>query len=118
MHKMLAVLALLPSLSLADTVVASPGGGQSSEWTVTNSAGGSTLTNLSGRRALLLQNQGPNAIYCTFDGQAPLATGALGYKIDPGSSFSAAVAATVTVKCIAASAAQVTTAATQVVELR
>jgi hypothetical protein len=114
----LALLALLPSLALADTVVASPGQGQSSEWLVTNNAGGSTLTNFSARRALLLQNLGPNAIYCTFDGQAPLATGALGYKIDAGSSFSAAVAATVTVRCIAASAAQVTTAATQVVELR
>lgn len=119
MKKIVVVLALLVCLpALADVVVASPGGGKSSEWTVTNAAGGSTLTNLSFRRALLLQNLGPNAIYCTFDGQNPLATGALGFKIDSGATFSAAAADTVTVKCIAATAAQVTTAATQVVELR
>jgi hypothetical protein len=119
MRKLLALAFLFPLVALADTVtVDSPYGGQSSEWLVTNGAGGSTLTNYSLRKALLLQNLGPNAIFCTFDGQAPLATGALGYKIDAGSSFSAAIGPTVTVKCIAASAAQVTTAATQVVELR
>lgn len=118
MKKLLLLVLLLPTLAAADVVVASPGAGQSSEWLVTNAAGGSTLTNLPTRRALLLQNLGPNAIYCTFDGQAPLATGALGYKIDSGASFSAAIWSTVVVKCIAATAAQVTTAATQVVELK
>ena len=118
MLKMLAVLALLPSLALAAVTVDSPYAAQSSEWLVTNNAGGSTLTNLAERKALLLQNLGPNALYCTFDGQAPLSTGALGFKIDPGATFSAAIGPSVTVKCIAASAAQVTTAATQVVELK
>lgn len=119
MRRYLALLLILPGLALAGTVVESPGNGRSSEWLVTNAAGGSTLpATFTGRKALLLQNLGPNAIYCTFDNQAPLATGALGFKIDPGSTFSAAVADTVTVKCIAASAAQLTTAATQVVELR
>ena len=119
MRKLLLLALVLPALAYADTVtVDAPYGGQSSEWLVTNSAGGSTLTNYSLRKALLLQNLGPNAIYCTFDGQSPLATGALGYKIDAGASFSAAIGPTVTVKCIAATAAQVTTAATQVVELR
>lgn len=118
MKKLALLLAVIPVLVLAATVVESPGGGKSQEWLVTNAAGGSTLTNLTYRKALLLQNQGPNSIYCTFDGQAPLATGALGYRIDSGAQFSAAVADTVTVKCIAATAAQLTTAATQVVELR
>ena len=118
LRKILVLAVLLPLPALADVVVASPGAAQSSEWLVTNAAGGSTLTNFASRRSLVLQNLGPNAIYCTFDGQAPLATGALGYKIDAGSSFSAAVGPTVTVNCIAATAAQVTTAATQVLELK
>lgn len=118
MTRYLALLLLLPSLALADSVVAGAGDAQTSEWLVTNAAGGSTLTSLSGRRALYLANYGPNAIYCTFGAQVPLATGALGIKIDPGATFSVAASATVTVKCIAASAAQLTTAATQVVELR
>ena len=118
MKKLIVALALLPTLALADSVVAGAGDAKTSEWLVTNGAGGSTLTSLAGRRALLLSNYGPNAIYCTFGPYVPLSTGALGIKIDPGSTFSAAVAETVTVKCIAASAAQLTTAATQVVELR
>ncbi len=118
MKKFILVALLLPLSALAEVVVASPGAAQSSEWLVTNAAGGSTLTNFAARRSLVLQNLGPNAIYCTFDGQAPLTTGALGYKIDAGASFSAAIGPTVTVRCIAATAAQVTTAATQVLELK
>ena len=120
MRKLIVALfvALVAVPAAADVVVAAMGNGKSSEWLVTNAAGGSTLANLAGRRAILLQNLGPNAIYCTFDGQNPLATGALGYKLDPGGTLSAAAYSTVTVKCIAATAAQVTTAATQVVELQ
>ena len=115
---LLLVMLALPAVAAADVVVASPGAGQSSEWLVTNAAGGSTLTNWPTRRALLLQNRGPNSIFCTFDGQAPLADGSLGYEIVAGESFSAAVWSTVTVRCIAAVAGQLTTAATQVVELK
>jgi hypothetical protein len=113
-----ALLLTLAVPALADTAIVSPGGGKTSEWTVSNAAGGSTFTALSGRRAIELQNLGPNAIYCTVDGQAPLATGALGRKIDAGATWSLTAADTVTIKCIAASAAQVTTAATQVTELK
>ena len=119
MKKIAAVLALCIALpALADSVVAGAGDAKTSEWLVTNTAGGSTLTSLSARRAILLANYGPNAIYCTFGPYTPLATGALGIKIDAGATFSVAAAETVTVRCIAATAAQVTTAATQVVELR
>ena len=119
MKKLALILALLtPVLGAADVVVVSPGGGKNQEWLVTNAAGGSTLTNFTYRKSVMLQNLGPNAIYCTFDGQTPVATGALGYKIESGVSFSAAVSDNVTVKCIAATAAQLTTAATQVLELR
>lgn len=116
------IAALFVGIALAASAwayvdVGGMGVGQTSEWLVTNAAGGSTLTNLTARRALYLQNLGPNAIYCVFGTQTPLATGAMGIKIDPGSSFSISATDNVPVKCIAASAAQVTTAATQVVEL-
>lgn len=94
-------------------------GGKTSEWLVTNAAGGSTLTGFRNRKAVELQNLGPNAIYCTVDGQAPLATGALGRRIDAsGGTWTLDAGSGITIKCIAATAAQVSGAATQVTELR
>jgi hypothetical protein len=96
------------------------GGALNREVLVLNTAtyvpGGATHTPLANRRSILLQNLGPQPIYCTIDGQAPLATGALGIRILPGESWSPSVA-TVAVRCIS-SASQLTTAATQVVEVR
>ena len=100
-----------------EVMAAGSASGKTSEWLVTNGAGGSTLTNFANRRVLELQNLGPNAIFVTIDGQAPLATGALGRKIDPGTTWAVMANAGVVVKAIAATAAQVTTAATQVTEL-
>lgn len=119
MRKIVSLVALCLALpASAGIVLESPGNGKTQEWLVTNAAGGSTLTNLAGRKAVELQNLGPNAIYCTVDGQNPLATGALGRKIDAGSTWSLSASDNVTIKCIAAAAAQLTTAATQVTELR
>lgn len=95
------------------------GTGKTTEWVVTNAAGGSSFTiGLGGRRAVEFQNLGPNAIYCTVGGETPLATGALGRKIDAGATWSLSASSAVTLRCIAATAAQVTGAATQVTELR
>ena len=119
MRRLLAILAAasLPITALADVVVAVPGNGKTSEVLVLTSAA-VTLTSFSARRAFELQNLGPNAIYCTVDGQTPLKTGALGRRIDPSSTWAMNAADTITVKCIAATAAQVTTAATQFTEIR
>jgi hypothetical protein len=119
--KKIAILAVIACFSFsahAGTVVESPGGGKSSEWAVTNGAGGSTLTALSGRKAVELQNLGPNAIFCTVDGQAPTADSKLGRKIESGATWALNAADTVSIKCIAATAAQSTGAATLVTELR
>ena len=95
--------------------------GRTSEVCVTNAAGGTDVpaSGFSNRKAIELQNLGPNAIYCTVDGQDPLSTGALGHKIDPsGGTWSIDAGRNITLKCIAATAAQVTPACTQVTELR
>jgi len=97
--------------------------GKTSECTVTNSAGGTACptTALAQRKAIELQNLGPNAIYCTVDGSAPVVgkarrIDALGSTAAPAWSIDAGPAIVIT--CIAATAAQVTTAATIVSELR
>lgn len=75
-------------------------------------------TALSGRKAVELQNLGPNPIYCTVGGETPLTTGALGRRVDAGATWALDVGPGVVVRCLAGSADQVTTAATQVTELR
>jgi hypothetical protein len=92
--------------------------GDTAEVCVTNAAGGTTITNLASRKAIELQNLGPNPIYCTVDGGAPLATGAHGRKIAADSVWSLDAGASITIKCIAATAAQVTAACTMVTQLR
>lgn len=97
----------------------SAGAGKTTEWVVTNAAGGSTFSSgLTGRRAIEIQNLGPNAIYVTVGGETPVATGALGRKVDAGTTWSLAASGAVVLKAIAAAAAQVSGAATQVTELR
>lgn len=98
-------------------------GGKTTEKCVTNAAGGTDVTTsataLAGRKAVELQNLGPNAIFCTVDGQAPLATGALGRRIDAsGGVWSIDAGPLVRVRCIAATALQATPACTMVTELR
>lgn len=95
--------------------------GRTSEVCVTNGAGGTAVptTGFTNRKAIELQNLGPNSIFCTVDGQAPLSTGALGRRIDAsGGTWSLDAGRGIVIKCIAATAAQVTTACTQVTELR
>lgn len=97
--------------------------GATTEVAVTNAAGGTTVpaTALAQRKAIEIQNLGPNPIYCTIDGTAPVVAkarriDALGSTAQPAWSIDAGPS--VVVKCIAATAAQVTTAATIVSELR
>lgn len=97
--------------------------GKTTEVLVTNNTGGTTVpaTALSGRKAIELQNLGPNPIYCTIDGTAPVVAkarriDALGSTAAPAWSIDAGPL--VVVKCIAATAAQLTTAATIVSELQ
>lgn len=94
--------------------------GKTTEVCVTNGAGGTAVptTAFALRKAMELQNLGPNSIFCTVDGQAPLATGALGRRILSGDAWSIDAGSNIAVKCIAATAAQVTGACTQVTELR
>jgi hypothetical protein len=73
-------------------------------------------TALSKRRAVYLQNLGPNPIFCTMDGQTALATGALGLRIDSFGMWSGNLSDGAAIKCKAATADQVSTAATQVLE--
>lgn len=94
-------------------------GAKNSEVCMTNAAGGTTIPAYAGRRAIEIQNLGPNAIYCTVDGQAPLATGALGRKLDAsGGVWPMDAGPNLTIRCIAASAAQTTPACTQVTEVK
>lgn len=74
---------------------------------------------LAGRKAIEIQNLGPNVIYCTVDGQAPAIDGSLGRMIGAtNGTWALDVGAGVVIKCIAKTADQVSTAATQVTELR
>lgn len=95
--------------------------GRTSEVCVTNAAGGTAVptTGYTNRKAIELQNLGPNSIFCTVDGQAPLATGALGRRIDAsGGTWSLDAGRGIVIKCIAATAAQATPACTMATELR
>jgi hypothetical protein len=92
--------------------------GETKEICVTNAAGGTyvpgtTLLHqpLASRKSIEIQNLGPNAVYCTIDGTAPLATGANGRKIGPEDNlnvWSLDIGPSIAVRCIAATAAQAT----------
>lgn len=92
--------------------------GDTAEVCITNAAGGTTITNMTSRKAIELQNLGPNSIFCTVGGETPLATGAMGRKIAADTVWSLDAGSAITLKCIAASAAQVTPACTMVTQLR
>ncbi len=105
-------------VSIAATVA-----GKTTEVLVTNAAGGTAVptTALTNRKAIEIQNLGPNPIYCTIDGTAPVVS--KGRRIDALSAtanpaWSIDAGPNIVVKCIAATAAQVTTAGTIVSEVR
>jgi hypothetical protein len=120
MRKIVAIVAAFafPLLALADVVVAVPDGGKTSEWAVTNGAGGSSLTAFTSRRAVEIYNAGPYTVYCTVGGETPTADNKSGRPVQPGASWTMNASDKVTLKCIAATAAQATGAATIVTELR
>lgn len=102
--------------------------GLTTEVCVTNAAGGTLVpaTALGNRKAIEVQNLGPNEIYCTVanpPGVAPL-VGTLGRLVDkkanaPGNVWSLDVGPNVVLKCIAATAAQAEgTGCTMVTEVR
>lgn len=68
-----------------------------------------------GRKAIEIYNNGPNAIYCKPGGTGVVNTTR---EIEPGTSWYLELASTVAVGCRAATADQVTTAATIVTEIQ
>lgn len=138
-RKWLALALLVPALAIAG-IIADQGSGNpnTTDWvvnigahvkgvttevTVTNAVGGTTVptTALTSRKAIEIQNLGPNAIFCTIDGTAPVVNkarriDALGSTAAPAWSIDAGP--NIVVRCIAATAAQATGAATIVSEVR
>lgn len=127
-------LALLPLLSSAQSTVNQGNGspavvewrmnasanraGKSQQVLVLNSAAVAVpATTLTSRKAIEIQNLGPNAIYCTVDGQTPVVA-SLGRQVAAGASWALDAGPSITIKCIAATADQVSGAATQVTEVR
>lgn len=115
-----ATLAVAQTATDTNVNISARRNGKTTEVCVTNAAGGTTTptTAFALRKAVELQNLGPNSIFCTVDGQSPLSTGALGRRILTGDAWSLDAGANITIKCIAATAAQTTPACTQVTELR
>lgn len=68
-----------------------------------------TVANQSSQHGMIIQNRGPNSIFCADNGETPVLNKSL--EIKSGGSLSFAGNSTV-VKCIAATADQVTGAAT------
>jgi hypothetical protein len=89
--------------------------GTSSGTCPATNASGTGAAPLSGRRAIELLNLGPNPIYCKTDGAAVVS---LARRILPGDPWSLDVTDAVNIRCIAATAAQVTTAATIITEVK
>lgn len=67
------------------------------------------------RAGVVIQNNGPNTIYCRISASTSLAVG-YGYAIPPGSTWSFPLPAQVPVYCLSATANQVAGAATDVTE--
>ena len=67
------------------------------------------------RSGVVIQNNGPNAIYCRISVTTSLAVG-YGYVITSGSTWSFPLPAQIPVYCLAATANQVAAAATDVTE--
>lgn len=74
-------------------------------------------SDLAGRRSIEIQNLGPNAIYCSLGGEDPVLTKSR--KIDAaGGTWALDISDAVDVECLAATADQVTGAATIVCETK
>jgi len=89
---------------------------------VTNSAGGQVVTNattaLTQRKSVELQNQGPNAIFCTLDGSTPFADSRARSIAASGGSLSVGAGPALVITCIAATAAQVAHVCTHMLEVQ
>lgn len=84
------------------------------EWLVTTTS--SCVTSLSGRKAIELQNLGPNAIYCSLTSAAVVTKTR---RLDAsGGTWALDIGETIPVCCVAATANQVTGAATVVNQVR
>ena len=92
--------------------------GKTTEVLVSNAGGGTAVptTALTQRKSIELQNLGPNAIFCTVDGTAPVVNKAR--QIAANGTWALDVGPAVVLTCIAATAAQVTGAATIATEVR
>ncbi len=75
------------------------------------------LPQLCGRQAVEIQNLGPNPIYCSLS-VASMARVGKARRISTGETWSVDAPATLPIWCVAATAAQVTGAATIVTEIR
>ena len=137
-HKLkLFVLALVPTVALAQWVYQGPGSPSSTPWSVDAAAkftGATTevlvlnatqtampTTPLAGRRAIEIQNLGPNAIYCAIGPAATLPTAVLLKSRQiaaAGGVWAVDLNDKIIVRCLAATANQVTGAATIVTEVR
>jgi hypothetical protein len=118
----LALLVCAGAALAADTKVNASAqiSGTTTEVLVLTTAGGTAVpaTALVGRRALEIQNLGPNAIYCST-GTPVLATARkLSAAGGVDSLWALDASDNIVIKCLAATANQVTTAATIVTELK
>jgi hypothetical protein len=75
-------------------------------------------TAFANRKAIELQNNGPNTIYCTVDGSDPAVDGGQGRQISSGGTWAIDAGPLIIVNCRAGTADQATHAATMVTELR
>lgn len=107
MKKLLALALLLPSLALALP---------SNQVLVLTTATRVDTAGFSIRKGIVIQNGGPNAIYCRVGSSTGLAVG-YGWYISPGASLQLPVQQNIPVYCLAATANQVAGAATEVQEL-
>jgi hypothetical protein len=113
------LLLLLAVLALSAQALAA--GTFTNEVLVLNSAATRVDTGLSGRRGIEVLNLGPNAIFCGVVNAAADATAVVvvnkARKLNAGESWGLSLAPERRVYCIAATADQVTTAATIVTEV-
>jgi hypothetical protein len=84
---------------------------------VTNAVGGTIIGGLTGRRTVVLQNLGPNPIYCGVSAAGTAPTTTTGIKISPEVLFFYDIASGLILKCVAETAAQVSPANTRYQEV-
>ena len=103
--------------ALAPNSTASTGGGFAAV-AVTNAAGGTIVGALSGRRTIIIQNLGPNALYCGASLAGVTApTTAIALKLPAGGERSYDIATGLVLRCIAETALQVAPADTRYQEI-